>query len=59
LRPSFANAIRNNVLASLIPSDLAGGGTGFHYDHARQIKGSGTPAGVWSSILRALRRGTR
>jgi len=31
---------------SMIPSDLASGGTGFHHDHAHQTKGSGTPAGA-------------
>ena len=36
LAPEFCNGTSKNVLASLIPSDLAGGGTGFHHDHARQ-----------------------
>jgi hypothetical protein len=44
-RPSYANAIRKELLQSMIPSDLAGGGTGLHHDHAPQTKkGSGTPA---------------
>ncbi len=38
-RPSYANANHKKPPQSTIPSDLAGGGTGFHHNHARLIKG--------------------
>src|SRR5208283_5915817 len=37
-RPSFAGTNHKELLQSMIPSDLAGGGTGFRLDHARQTK---------------------
>jgi len=37
-RPSYANANRKERFQSMIPSDLAGGGTGFHHDHAHYKK---------------------
>src|SRR5208282_6161875 len=37
-RPSYAKALRKKPLQSMIPSDLAGGGTGFRLDHAQQTK---------------------
>jgi hypothetical protein len=38
-RPSYAYATPKTLLPSTIPSDLAGGGTGFRLDHAQQTKG--------------------
>ena len=59
-RPSFADASRKFVPSRMIPSDWAGGGAGFHHDHARRTneateerKGSGTPRGAVSTAAPA------